>query len=76
MLAAGAVDVLQADTTRCGGATGFLRADALCDAHGAALSAHCAPQLHAHLACACMRTVHIEYLHDHARIEQLLFDGA
>ena len=75
MLEAGAVDVLQADATRCGGATGFLAADALCDAHAVPLSAHCAPLLHAHLACACARSVHVEYFHDHARIEQMLFDG-
>src|SRR5699024_3949054 len=31
MLAAGAVDVLQADATRCGGITGFLRAGTVCD---------------------------------------------
>ncbi|HET9406298.1 MAG TPA: enolase C-terminal domain-like protein [Candidatus Sulfotelmatobacter sp.] len=33
MLAAGAVDVLQADATRCGGITGFLQAATLCQAH-------------------------------------------
>ncbi|HEX8907942.1 MAG TPA: enolase C-terminal domain-like protein [Anaeromyxobacteraceae bacterium] len=76
MLAAGAVDVLQADATRCGGPTGFLRAAALCDAFELPLSAHCAPQLHAHLCCAAARAVHVEYFHDHARIERLLFDGA
>jgi L-alanine-DL-glutamate epimerase-like enolase superfamily enzyme len=76
MLEAGAVDVLQADATRCGGPTGFLRAAALCDAFQVPLSAHCAPQLHAHLCCAAARAVHLEYFHDHARIERLLFDGA
>lgn len=76
MLDAGAVDVLQADGTRCGGVTGFLVADALCDARGMSLSAHCAPHVHAHLACASARAVHVEYFHDHARIEQMLFDGA
>jgi L-alanine-DL-glutamate epimerase-like enolase superfamily enzyme len=76
MLEAGAVDVLQADASRCGGVTGFLEADALCDARGIPLSAHCAPHLHAHLGCAGARTVHVEYFHDHARIEQMLFDGA
>ncbi len=76
MLEAEAVDVLQADASRCGGVTGFLEADALCDARGTALSAHCAPHLHAHLACACLRAVHVEYFHDHARIEHMLFDGA
>jgi L-alanine-DL-glutamate epimerase-like enolase superfamily enzyme len=42
MLEAGAVDVLQADATRCGGFTGFLKAAALADAYGLPLSAHTA----------------------------------
>ncbi|HXJ21314.1 MAG TPA: enolase C-terminal domain-like protein [Polyangia bacterium] len=75
MLAAGAVDVLQADATRCGGVTGFVSAHALVDAHGLPLSAHCAPALHAHLGCALPRVRHVEYFHDHQRIETLLFDG-
>ncbi|MFL5299316.1 MAG: enolase C-terminal domain-like protein [Anaeromyxobacteraceae bacterium] len=76
MLEAGAVDVLQADATRCGGPTGFLRAAALCDAFGMPLSAHCGPQLHAHLCCAAARARHVELFHDHVRIERMLFDGA
>jgi L-alanine-DL-glutamate epimerase-like enolase superfamily enzyme len=76
MLDAGAVDVLQADASRCGGVTGLLGVDALCDARSIALSCHCAPQLHAHVACAARRLVHVEYFHDHARIERMLFDGA
>ncbi len=76
MLAAGAVDVLQADGTRCGGVTGFLAAHALADAHGLPLSAHCAPSLHVHLGCALTRLRHVEYFHDHQRIEEMLFDGA
>jgi L-alanine-DL-glutamate epimerase-like enolase superfamily enzyme len=76
MLAAGAVDVLQADATRCGGVTGMMQVAALCDAHGVPLSAHCAPSLHAHLGCALGPLLHVEYFHDHARIEQALFDGA
>jgi L-alanine-DL-glutamate epimerase-like enolase superfamily enzyme len=76
MLDAGAVDVLQADATRCGGVSGFLAAHALCDARGLPLSAHCAPALHAHLGCALPRVRHVEYFHDHQRIERLLFDGA
>ena len=75
MLDAGSVDVLQADATRCGGITGFLRAGALADAFGLPLSAHTAPSVHAHLCCAVSRVRHLEYFHDHARIEQLLFDG-
>ncbi|WP_426752734.1 enolase C-terminal domain-like protein [Myxococcus sp. Y35] len=75
MLEAGAVDVLQADATRCLGISGFLQADALCDAYGVPLSAHCAPALHTHVACAARRLVHLEYFHDHARLERMLFDG-
>lgn len=75
MLAAGAVDVLQADVTRCLGITGFLQADALCDVYQVPLSGHCAPALHAHVACAARRLVHLEYFHDHARLERMLFDG-
>ena len=76
MLAAGAVDVLQADATRCGGVTGFLHAAALCDAWSLPLSAHTAPSLHAHLCCAAPRARNLEYFHDHVRIEHMLFDGA
>ena len=76
MLAAGAVDVLQADATRCGGVTGFLQAAALFEAFHVDLSAHCAPALHRHLGCAAPRFRHVEWFHDHVRIERMLFDGA
>lgn len=76
MLAAGAVDVQQADATRCGGITGLLAVAALCEAHQVEFSAHCAPQLHAHACCAIGPLRHLEYFHDHARAEQMLFDGA
>lgn len=76
MLEAEAVDVLQADATRCLGITGFMKADALCDAHALPLSAHCAPALHRHPALAATRLWNIEWFHDHVRIEQMLFDGA
>jgi len=76
MLAAGAVDVQQADATRCGGVTGFMQAAALCEAHQVDLSAHCAPSLHCTLGCAAPRFRHIEWFHDHVRIEQQLFEGA
>ena len=76
MLAAGAVDVLQPDATRCGGITGFMRAGALCQAHGVPLSAHTAPSIHAHACCALPTARHVEYFHDHVRIEAMLFDGA
>jgi L-alanine-DL-glutamate epimerase-like enolase superfamily enzyme len=76
MLAAGAVDVLQADSTRCAGFSEFLRVAALCAARGMPLSAHTAPTLHAHPCCALIPIAHVEYFHDHQRIEQMLFDGA
>ena len=76
MLEAGAVDVLQADASRCTGITGFLQVAALCEAFHVPLSAHCAPSLHVALGCARAAVRHIEYFHDHVRIEQMLFDGA
>jgi L-alanine-DL-glutamate epimerase-like enolase superfamily enzyme len=76
MLAAGAVDVQQADATRCGGITGFLQVGALCEPHHVDLSAHCAPALHLALGCAIPRLRHLEWFHDHVRIEHLLFEGA
>jgi len=75
LLQAQSVDVLQADVTRCG-VHGFLAAASLCEAHGLQLSAHCAPSLHVALGCALGVVRHLEYFHDHARIERLLFDGA
>jgi L-alanine-DL-glutamate epimerase-like enolase superfamily enzyme len=75
MLAAGAVDVLQADATRCGGITGFLRAAALADGFQIPLSSHCAPALHCAPASAAPRFLHMEWFHDHVRIEQMLLEG-
>lgn len=75
MLDAGAVDVLQADATRCSGITGFMQIAALCQTYHVPLSAHCAPALHAHPCCAALPVRHIEYFHDHVRIEKMLFDG-
>jgi L-alanine-DL-glutamate epimerase-like enolase superfamily enzyme len=77
MLQAGAVDVLQADASRCAGITGFLKVADLCEAFGLPLSAHCAPALHLHPCCATTAAFrHLEYFHDHARIEAMLFEGA
>ena len=76
LLEAGAVDVLQADATRCGGLTGFMRAAALCEAFGLPLSSHCAPALHVSACCCAAAAVHLEWFLDHQRIEHLLFDGA
>jgi L-alanine-DL-glutamate epimerase-like enolase superfamily enzyme len=75
MLDAGAVDVLQADARRCGGFSGFMRAAALCEAHPLPLSTHTAPALHVHVGCAMPVVRHMEYFHDHVRIERMLFDG-
>jgi L-alanine-DL-glutamate epimerase-like enolase superfamily enzyme len=74
-LAADAVDCLQADVTRCGGITGLLQVAGLAAANQIDLSAHCAPALSAHAFCAVERLRHLEYFHDHNRVEQLLFDG-
>jgi L-alanine-DL-glutamate epimerase-like enolase superfamily enzyme len=76
MLAHGSVDVLQADATRCAGATGFLEAAALCHSFGLPFSAHTAPSLHAHLCCGALGAKNVEYFYDHARIERMFFDGA
>lgn len=76
LIEAGAVDVLQADVTRCGGITELLRVDALCKARSMPFSAHCAPQIHAHAGCAMETLLHCEYFHDHSRLEGMLFDGA
>jgi L-alanine-DL-glutamate epimerase-like enolase superfamily enzyme len=75
LIAARAADVVQVDVTRCGGITGFLQISALCDAHGLPMSAHCAPSLHVALGCAVSRVRHLEYFHDHVRIENELFTG-
>lgn len=74
MLEARAVDVLQVDATRCG-YTGFLQAAALCESHGLPLSAHCAPAIHLPVCAAAPYLKHLEYFHDHQRLERLLFDG-
>jgi L-alanine-DL-glutamate epimerase-like enolase superfamily enzyme len=71
----GCVDCLQADVTRCGGITGFLRAGALAAAFGLELSAHCAPSASAAACCAVPAFRHLEWFHDHVRLEPLLFDG-
>lgn len=75
MLSAGAVDVLQADATRCAGISGFLDAGSLCWARNIPLSSHCGPSMHLHVCSAVPRVIHMEFFHDHARIERMLFDG-
>jgi len=76
LIEAGAVDVLQADVTRCGGVTELLHIGGLCGANQVPFSAHCAPAVSAHACCAIETVEHIEYFHDHARIESMLFEGA
>jgi L-alanine-DL-glutamate epimerase-like enolase superfamily enzyme len=76
MIDAKMLDVLQADATRCGGFSGLLAVDCLCQATMTPLSTHCAPHLHLHAAMACGALQHIEYFFDHVRIERMLFDGA
>ncbi len=75
MLEAEAVDVLQADATRCAGITGFMRVGALVESRSMQLSSHCGPSLHVHACCAVNNFRHMEYFHDHVRIEHLFFDG-
>ncbi|MGN6550436.1 MAG: enolase C-terminal domain-like protein [Pararhizobium sp.] len=76
MIDAGAVDVLQADATRCLGHTGYLVADALAQAAQLPLSSHCGPAIHLPCAMAALRQRHMEWFHDHVRIERMLLDGA
>ena len=76
LLQTGAVDVLQADATRCCGITGLLQVNGLCAAFDLPLSTHTAPAVHLHPACALSRIVHMEYFFDHVRIERMLLDGA
>ncbi len=76
MVEAGAVDVLQADATRCCGITGFLKAASIAELFSIPLSGHTAPAAHLHVACAVPHLRHLEWFHDHVRIEQGIFDGA
>lgn len=75
MVDAGAVDCLQIDVTRCGGFTSWLRAAALAGARNLDVSGHCCPSLHAHVAAAVPNLRHVEFFHDHQRVDGLLFDG-
>lgn len=70
------VDCLQVDVTRCGGITEFLRAAAVAAAAGLEVSAHCAPHQHLAVTAAIPNLRHLEWFHDHVRIESLLFEGA
>lgn len=75
MLQAQAVDVLQGDATRCAGITGLIEAETLCRTAHLPFSFHCAPALHASVACALPSYWIGEYFFDHARIESMFFDG-
>jgi L-alanine-DL-glutamate epimerase-like enolase superfamily enzyme len=76
MLQAEAVDVLQADATRCAGISEFMRVGALAEAFAIPFSAHTAPFIHLHACCSLNNLRHIEYFYDHVRIARMLFDGA
>jgi L-alanine-DL-glutamate epimerase-like enolase superfamily enzyme len=69
LIAAGAVDCVQVDVTRCGGYTEWFRIAALAAAHGLQVSGHCAPSLHAPVAAATPNLRHLEWFEDHVRIE-------
>lgn len=76
LIEAQAVDVLQADVTRCGGVTNFLKIADVCEMYHLPLSAHTSPSVHATLCCALAPAMNVEYFHDHSRIERMIFDGA
>jgi L-alanine-DL-glutamate epimerase-like enolase superfamily enzyme len=75
MCEARAVDCLQIDASRCGGISDWLRAAAVAASYGLDVSGHCAPHLHRHVAAATPNFRHLEWFHDHVRIEQEFFDG-
>jgi L-alanine-DL-glutamate epimerase-like enolase superfamily enzyme len=76
MCAAHAVDCLQVDATRAGGYTAWFQAASVAAAHGLEVSGHCAPNLHAAAAMGTLNLRHLEWFHDHVRIESMFFDGA
>jgi hypothetical protein len=39
------------------------------------VSGHCAPHLHAAVAASVPNLRHLEWFHDHVRIESMAFDG-
>jgi L-alanine-DL-glutamate epimerase-like enolase superfamily enzyme len=75
MVQAGAVDCLQADLAHCGGITEWQRVAAVAAANNLQISGHCAPYLHLDAAAATANLRHLEWFHDHVRIESRLFDG-
>jgi L-alanine-DL-glutamate epimerase-like enolase superfamily enzyme len=75
LCASGAVDCLQLDVSRVGGITEWLRGSAVAASYNLQVSGHCGPHLHAHVAAATPNLRHLEWFHDHERIESMLFDG-
>lgn len=75
MCAAGSVDCLQIDVTRCGGITGWLSSAAIADSQHLQVSGHCVPSLHLAPALAAPNLRHVELFADHERLEPMLFDG-
>lgn len=71
-----AVDCVQVDVTRCGGITELRRVAALVDGYGLEVSGHCAPHQHAEVLATASNLRHLEWFHDHVRIEEKFFDGA
>jgi L-alanine-DL-glutamate epimerase-like enolase superfamily enzyme len=76
MLGTRSVDVLQADAGRCAGITEWLRVAAASAAFNTPFSAHCGPSIHVHAATVPPNLRHIEYFHDHVRVDHMIFDGA
>lgn len=76
LIQAECVSVLQTDVTRCGGISNFLKVGDLCESFHLPYSAHTAPSLHTSLCCSLLPAMNLEYFHDHARIEDMIFDGA
>ncbi len=75
MLAAGAVDVQQADITRCGGVTALLQVAAL-SRRITCRSPATPPRRSTPMWLApSLRFKNLEYFHDHVRIERMFFDG-
>ena len=75
MCAADAVDCLLADVSRCGEITEWLRTAAIAASFDLQISGHCGPHLHAHAVAATPNLRHLEWFHDHVRIESMVFDG-
>ena len=44
-------------------------------AHNLEVSSHTAQSLHVHPSCAIQNLRHVEYFHDHDRVERILFEG-